>query len=85
MGVDQFPDHIRNSHILTGNDLGKLGNAEKFPEQSAIDAVRHDADVAHILAQQTGPAQTTSLHQLAQNYLEAGDVDMAWRVLLAAP
>ena len=31
IGVDTLPEHIRLSHILTGNDLGKLGNVEEAP------------------------------------------------------
>lgn len=31
IGVDALPEHIRLSHILTGNDLGKLGNVEEAP------------------------------------------------------
>ena len=36
MGIDQLPDHIRNSDILSGNDLGKLGLLENMPDQGAI-------------------------------------------------
>ena len=31
IGVDALPEHIRLSHVLTGNDLGKLGNLETLP------------------------------------------------------
>ena len=29
IGVDQLPEHILNSNLLTGNNLGRLGNTEK--------------------------------------------------------
>jgi len=32
IGVDALPDHIKNSHRLTGNELGKLGNLEAVPD-----------------------------------------------------
>lgn len=32
IGVDQIPHEIRNSTILTGNDLGLLGSVETLPE-----------------------------------------------------
>ena len=36
IGVDALPDHVKNSHILTGNDLGLLGNVETLPEPNQI-------------------------------------------------
>jgi hypothetical protein len=36
MGIDQIPYSIRNSTVLTGNDLGMLGNIEAFPDKQAI-------------------------------------------------
>jgi flavin reductase (DIM6/NTAB) family NADH-FMN oxidoreductase RutF len=32
MGVDALPTYIRNSHVLTGNNLGQLGNVTTIPE-----------------------------------------------------
>lgn len=40
IGIDALPEHIRNSKRLTGNDLGRLGNLEHFPEPAEIDAVK---------------------------------------------
>lgn len=31
IGIDQLPESIRNSKVLTGNDLGMLANVEKIP------------------------------------------------------
>ena len=39
-GVDQIPEDIRKSSILTGNDLGLLGSIEAFPTQEEINARR---------------------------------------------
>ncbi len=32
MGIDALPRHIRNSSALSGNDLGRLGLLEEFPD-----------------------------------------------------
>ena len=37
MGIDQLPVSIRESSILTGNDLGKLGSLERFPDTGAVE------------------------------------------------
>src|SRR5690606_5983715 len=36
IGVDMLPEEIRNSTVLTGNDLGMLGNVENFPNTEEI-------------------------------------------------
>ena len=40
IGVDQLPNSARNSTILSGNDLGRLGNMPKLPEARQIDQIR---------------------------------------------
>ena len=42
IGVDAIPAEIRESKILTGNDLGKLGNVEALPQKKQIESyVQH--------------------------------------------
>ena len=36
IGVDALPKSIKNSKILSGNDLGVLGNSEKIPTPSEV-------------------------------------------------
>ena len=40
IGVDNIPENIRYSSILSGNDLGILGNVEALPTQVEVDAFR---------------------------------------------
>ncbi|GHN03123.1 flavin reductase [Cytophagales bacterium WSM2-2] len=50
IGFDQLPEEIRNSKILSGNDLGRLANIEKLPEGgNANDKV---TDKQQVLAKQ---------------------------------
>ena len=42
MGVDAIPEDIRSSEILTGNDLGMLGNVTQFPSQENVDNFAKD-------------------------------------------
>lgn len=49
IGVDQLPENIRNSKILTGNDLGMLANVERIPNG----AIHFNSDPAsHTQAQE---------------------------------
>jgi flavin reductase (DIM6/NTAB) family NADH-FMN oxidoreductase RutF len=80
MGVDAMPDHVKNSMILTGNDLGMLGNVETLPEEQEVarfidDLKERYPDIAQ--------ASHREKHKLAKNYLSYGDVESAWKLLLS--
>ncbi|MEQ9168072.1 MAG: flavin reductase family protein [Fulvivirga sp.] len=74
IGVDQIPAEIRNSHILTGNDLGRLGNVESLPDKDQIDTF--------IVSLNVHPKNVEQIHLLAKEYLQKGEVDNAWKILL---
>ena len=84
MGIDQLPEHIRNSPVLTGNNLGRLGNLEQLPDAAAIAATRQKEAVQEILKkyENNSDAQRDALHQLAQSYLEAGATEEALQTLM---
>jgi flavin reductase (DIM6/NTAB) family NADH-FMN oxidoreductase RutF len=81
IGVDQLPDSIRNSSVLTGNHLGMLGNVHEMPD---IDASFSDDRVKNIFQYYSvSPAEMeTELHKYAAELLNAGNVEKAWQVLL---
>ncbi|WP_405370228.1 flavin reductase family protein [Nonlabens sp. Asnod2-A12] len=74
VGVDALPDHARNSDILTGNDLGKLGNIELIPEQEEV--------VAFAKAEQLFNLSTTEKHNKAKELIAKGEILTAWKYLL---
>ena len=77
IGVDQLPKHIRESNVLTGNNLGRLGNMERFPNDQEIRQVAQFAEVRLTFTK-------TEFHQLAQHILEQGDPQKAFSVLMYA-
>ena len=84
MGVDQIPEAIRNSKILTGNDLGKLGSFDKLPDPEDVEAKKGEAEVSAILQEfeKDPEGLLTALHRAAQQLLEEGQVLEAWKLLL---
>ncbi len=80
IGVDAFPEHVKSSMILTGNDLGMLGNVEALPSQKEIDSF-----IIEISERYPNIKEAThrKKHKIAQNYLSYGDVDSAWKLLLS--
>lgn len=84
LGVDALPKAVRNSKVLTGNDLGILGNIEHFPSDDEVDAAHAWPQVKEILDATIGDAgnRERELHELARQLLKEGKVDEALRVLL---
>lgn len=80
IGVDAMPEAIRDSMILTGNDLGMLGNVSKLPEQQEVDAF-----ITKVSERYPNIKDMTKRekHTMARNYLSYGDVDSAWKLLLS--
>lgn len=78
IGVDQLPANIRNSEILTGNDLGKLGNVELLPTVESVKIWADGFEQKGMLSDK----DPNSNHQLAKEYLNKGDLATAWNILM---
>ena len=77
IGVDSLPESVRNSKILTGNDLGKLGNQERLPTDEEIAHIA--ADIEYLNAN----SDLDSLHRYAQKLIADDQVFEALKVLIA--
>ena len=77
IGVDALPESIRNSEILTGNDLGHLANVREMP---VIEASFDDAHLKNIIQYySTNPDEMEKeLHAYAKKLLGEGKVKEAW-------
>jgi flavin reductase (DIM6/NTAB) family NADH-FMN oxidoreductase RutF len=75
IGVDAIPSEIRSSTVLTGNDLGMLGNVEQLPIEQDVDNFTKDNPSFIGL-------ETVKKHTFAKEYLKNNDVESAWKVLL---
>ncbi|NQY93635.1 MAG: flavin reductase family protein [Campylobacteraceae bacterium] len=73
MGFDNLPIEIKNSTILSGNDLGKLASLDKLPSISASDLFKKENSIEII-----GDAS----HVLAKQYLNNDEIENAWKILL---
>ena len=79
IGVDALPISIKNSTILTGNDLGILGNSERIP---TMDEVKEylSLKVEKSLDIQTSTKE--NLEKQAQDMLQEGTIFDAFKLLL---
>ena len=84
IGVDQIPEDIKWSKVLTGNDLGMLGNIEELPDETAVNDFKlTELSDIFIRYQDDGKVLEAELHKKAQNYLKNGKVIDAWMTLLS--
>ena len=81
IGADALPAAIRNSTILTGNNLGQLANVNEMP---LIDPAFDDARLKDIIQYfSINPDEMEKeLHRYAKKLLDEGKVSEAWQVLL---
>lgn len=82
IGVDALPETIRNSKLLTGNNLGQLANVHEMP---FVDPAFEDDKLKNIIQYYSiSPDEMdTELHRYAKELLDTGKVYEAWQVLLA--
>ena len=76
ISVDNIPEHIRLSRVLTGNDLGMLGYIDKKPTQEEV----NDFAVSNPRAYGESEAD---IHRRAQEYLRNNEVSTVWKILMA--
>lgn len=84
IGVDQIPEKIRNSHILSGNHLGRLGNVSTLPSKEEIGdfaQTPENQELYHRL-QNHPESFEDHVHMMAKEYLESNDPISAWKALL---
>ena len=66
MGIDNLPENIRNSKILTGSELAILASAESVPDKKS----------------EENNLNTTEKHKKAKRLLKEGKSEDAWQILL---
>lgn len=83
IGVDQIPPRIRNSYVLSGNDLGKLGNVEHLPSKAELLAFAQQDFIQEIFHHSSdGLEAREKLHHHAKELLNQNKVEQAWKTLL---
>ena len=86
IGIDNLPESIRHSHILTGNNLGQLGNVNMLPDENSVHEYSRK-DFMKELFKRFGHDKNLlreKLHELAKTLLDKDHVDEAVLVLLSS-
>ena len=84
VGVDKIPEDIRNSEILTGNNLGQLGNIEAIPDETEVNEYKLlELSDIYLKNEKSTESLKKALHQHAKDLLNQGNVNDAWKTLLS--
>lgn len=85
IGIDALPEDIRNSTILTGNDLGMLGNTESFPSENELSEYKNRSDVKKFFEEikKDNANSTMAVHLAAHQLLSETKVNEAFLLLMS--
>ena len=78
IGVDSLPESARLSKMLTGNDLGQLGNLEKLPTPAEIVEMKNTAEFRKL------QHDHEQLQRHVQSLINSGKAWTALKLLMAA-
>lgn len=84
IGIDALPEPIRFSPVLTGNELGQLGNLPQLPSQDEITRIKDHPLIAILFNELAGKPDILSeeLHLLASDWIKKGMVKEALAALM---
>ncbi len=80
MGVDQLPEPIRKSTVLTGNNLAQLANVSQFPSDVQATRFVQENEWEEFIA----TSSVEKIHAVAREFLVKNEVENAWNILWAA-
>lgn len=75
VGVDALPETARNSEVLSGNDLGKLGNIDEIPNEDEV--------FAFAKAENLQSSSIKEKHIKAKKLIAQNAITDAWKTLLS--
>ena len=86
MGIDKLPGYIKNSTVLTGNDLAQLANVTDMP---GMDEIENYLETNPAIPEQMNylrphqDSRISYIHQRSKTMLRNGKLEEAWLNLLA--
>ena len=83
IGVDSLPEAVIQSTVLTGNNLGRLGNLEGLPNAHAIANILKDSEVMSISETTDTISIKEKAHQLAKKWIDSNRANDALALLLS--
>ena len=83
IGVDSLPKHIFKTNILSGNNIGRLGNIEKIPTTEEIDQFKNTPELVKILQNSNYEEKIMAIHMMSKNHIENDNLELAIKAVFA--
>jgi flavin reductase (DIM6/NTAB) family NADH-FMN oxidoreductase RutF len=84
IGFDSLPIDIRNSRVLSGNDLGQLAGIEELPNETDVNEYKLiELSELFVSLENDAIELEAQLHQKAKALLSENKLEEAWLTLLA--
>lgn len=84
IGFDQLSEDIKNSLILSGNDLGKLAGIEEIPNETDVNEYKLIELSEIFVSLEDEPIKLEQeLHKIAKELLIENKLEEAWKTLLS--
>jgi flavin reductase (DIM6/NTAB) family NADH-FMN oxidoreductase RutF len=84
IGYDALPPDIKNSQVLSANDLGQLAGIEELPNETDVNEYKLlELSSLFLDLEANANALETALHQRAHQLLSENQLEEAWLTLLS--
>ena len=84
IGFDSLPKDIRNSSILSGNDLGQLAGIEQLPNETDVNEYKLlELSELFLSLEEDAVQLEIEIHKRAQDLLKRNLLEEAWLTLLS--
>lgn len=84
IGFDKLPEDVKESSILTGNDLGKLAGIEELPNETDVNEYKLiELSDLFVSLEDNAVQLEQELHVRAKELLNENKLDEAWMTLLS--
>jgi len=77
IGVDKLPKHIFKTNVLSGNNIGRLGNIEKIPTKGEISQFKNTPEIIEALQDREYQKKLMAIHIIVKNHIENNNLDLA--------
>ncbi len=81
IGVDKLPKHVFSTSVLSGNNIGRLGNYKSIPTTQELEAIQILPEVVKALAIKNEQEKLETLHKMVKRYLENDNLELAIKIL----
>ncbi len=84
IGFDGMPSAVKESPVLTGNELAQLARQHELPQRHEIEEVKESPKMAELYKTYYGEDSNLEheLHKIAKTLIDEGKTEEAWRVLM---